>query len=347
MKQILVHIGTGKTGTRSIQAALTRMRRRDQLGGVAYPDVGGRRDHAMLTFPYKAFERLGRGLRSMVDHDRDRARAMGETMHATFDEILDRHDRVLLSTEFFENMESDGVDRLVDDLHRHGFERIGVLVYVREPAGLYVSRMQQQIRASSTIVQPRGFRFGYRRRLEPWDRPDVGLDVRAFDRSRLVGGDVVDDCLSAVEDFFDIELPRMAAPARNLSMSSEAMILLQRYRLHMHPDADDRVRADSARLVDLVEELQAAADTTSPRLVAWAGDRILHANREDLAWLRERHGLDLGTDHPERLRADEPEVVRIEDVLDGWRPEVLEALTQHVVAWLLGHEAPAAGDGSP
>lgn len=346
MKQILLHIGTGKTGTRSIQAALTRMRRQDQLGGVAYPDVGGRRDHALLTFPYKPFERLGRGLRSMVDHDRDRARAMGETMHATFDQILARHDRVLLSTEFFENIEPDGVDRLLHDLHRHGFDRVGVLVYVRDPAGLYVSRMQQQIRASSTIVQPRSFRFGYRRRLEPWDRPDVELTVRAFDRSRLAGGDVVDDCLSAVEAFFDVELPRTPSTTRNLSMSSEAMILLQRYRLHVHPDADDRVRADSSRLVDLVEELHADAATTSPRLVAWAVDRILHANREDLAWLRERHGLDLGRDHPERLRTDEPEVVRIEDVLAGWRPEVLEALTQHVLARLLGHQAPAAGGGS-
>ncbi|MEM9038639.1 MAG: hypothetical protein AAGD33_01960 [Actinomycetota bacterium] len=335
MPRALVHIGLGKTGTTSIQSALVRLRDGPGLGPVRYPSLARRTDHAMLSVLYKPYDRLARGIRAKVDAVPGGYEATRAAVRDEFQPALSSGDDLILSTEFFDSLSGDEVARFVDELTRAGYDEIAVLVYLRGPAPLYLSRTQQLVKASGSIVPPDRFRFGYRSRVEVWADRVNRLFVRAVEPG---ADDVVEDALSVAERFFGIALARPAVARENSSLSSEGMILLQRYRRIVHADRDDQFLPDSNRLLDVIRAVESEhGNLTQARLAGWASDAVAAVNAEDLAWLAEQHDLDLRGASAEAVDRPRPvtAVLDVADVLDEWSAAGLELLTHRVMALLL------------
>lgn len=187
---IWLHIGLGKTGTKTIQRFLKWNRRELRALGYLYPDPGaGGNAHYNLAYQLLQPKKLRPGRKTWEDI----ARLTAENPQKT----------LLLSAETFgafKAREIAAVRRFLPDAD------FRMVVYLREQAGLLESWHSQRIKNGAAREDIGTFgaavmeSMTFTRMLEPW-RDSLGRDklsVRVFDRSRFVNGDLIDDFLSSV-----------------------------------------------------------------------------------------------------------------------------------------------------
>jgi hypothetical protein len=260
--KILLHIGTEKTGSTSIQRFLRRNRERLPRHGFATSTSLGPRSHVALAVmslgdrpTSRLHKRLGLATRSDVEqYRRDRTAALRAELAAYEDAT------VLLSCEqlsFLPNNQQK-VQRLCDWLH--GFsEDIRVLVYLRRQDSMLVALYSQELKSGRTapLEVPgldkagAGSKYDYLAMIDRWSQV-VGADrvqPRVFERGQLVGGDVIEDYLDAIglgaSDEFDYP------DERNPSLDAAGMEFLRLFNQHV-PDrrlGPNAVRGDIASLL--------------------------------------------------------------------------------------------------
>lgn len=178
MTEVIPHVGTHKTGTTSIQAALAASRPALQAAGILYPDVspflGGRRDaqHELAHALTRDDARTAAGLAAFVAHLRDTA---------------PQTDTILISAEPMYRhalgAKADRVDR--PDLERAAraayLDRLAALfagfdteiaIYFRDPLGFAESLFANSVVNSlssldfAPYIDRRALRFDYRFQLD-------------------------------------------------------------------------------------------------------------------------------------------------------------------------------------
>ena len=68
MKNALIHIGSGKTGSSSIQAEMKRLQSDGKLGDIVYPLFGQRSNQNQLTLLFLPRERQPREIRGLIEN---------------------------------------------------------------------------------------------------------------------------------------------------------------------------------------------------------------------------------------------------------------------------------------
>jgi hypothetical protein len=334
-KSAFVHIGVGKTGTSSIQLVLGGLARTGRLSGIAVPSVAGN-GQVLLPAAYQTADRLPRALRAAVGSDPERFR---RELRAAWIEAIRARSSIAVSSEFLARFSDEEASAFHRDLVEAGYENIACLVYVREPAGLYLSDVQQTLKASASFTPPDAFRTGYRDCIERWRALCGGrITVRLFRPDALLEGDVVADFLARLAAFFGIERPRPRYRRQNESISAEGMILLQKYRRHLHPDADDVFIPASNRLLDLIATVEPTLTrpVTRPRLRDGVKRAVADGAAGDVAYLAKSFGIDIAVDVPEgRPQADVAPFVDVAAILDAYDPVALDELTVRLLGALL------------
>lgn len=342
-KSALVHIGVGKTGTTSIQFVLDGLARLGRLPGIAVPSVGGS-GQARLPAAYQAMDRLPRVLRPVVGNDPERLR---RELHAAWIDAIRGQSALAVSCEFLARFSDAEAFAFHRDLVEAGYENIHCLVYVREPAGLYLSDVEQALKASASFTPPGEFRTGYSEHIERWRSVCEGrITVRLFRPDALLGGDVVIDFLAEMAAFFGIERPDARYRRQNESISAEGMILLQKYRRHVHPKADDVFMPDSNRLLTLISKLEPTLTrpVTRPRLRDRVARVVCDGAAGDIAYLSREFGIEI----PNAIagRAPQPDPGPFADVagiLEAYDPIALDELSVRLLGALLKSVPPLPG----
>ena len=129
----LVHIGPPKTGTTAVQGAFHARRREVLAQGVRYAGRSRHSGAAVLAVGGRPSFQRDTGpppMRRWTDLAREVRRATEA--------------RVLLSSEFFADVEPDRIPRIVDDLER---ERLHVVVTLRPLARILASQWQQYVQS--------------------------------------------------------------------------------------------------------------------------------------------------------------------------------------------------------
>lgn len=221
----VVHIGTEKTGSTSIQSLLRGNRRALGRHGFATSRQLGARSQialAVVALPddtrWRAHRVLGLETAEDVQRFRDDRRAALER------ELAGRAGTLLLSCEQLSKLPPDpaNVRRLTDWLDGLVSE-VRVLVYLRRQDSLLVSLYSQALKSGRTaplsvpdeMAAGPGSKFDYAATLSRW--ADVvgeqNVSARVFERSALVGGDVIDDYLDVIGmDGADLTLPDRKNP---------------------------------------------------------------------------------------------------------------------------------------
>ena len=143
MRELILHIGTHKTGTTTVQAALAASA--DQLlrqYGLLYPATGR---------PQSKFEcRFGHHFLAT-----SLSRAAGVEQPGVWTDFLEEcerssAERVLVSAEYFSSLKPDQIARLNQLVS--GFERVSVILYLRNPVRFLLSAYRQQTNGHRAIA---------------------------------------------------------------------------------------------------------------------------------------------------------------------------------------------------
>jgi hypothetical protein len=166
---------------------------------------------------------------------------------------------------------------------------VEIVCYVRRPSDYYLSRVQQQLKASWAIHAAGP--VSYRRQLEAAMAAADRLHVIPYDRSKFPDGDIVADFASRFVPEVNAVLRAATSTDRNPSMSAEAMDVMQAFRRDHHADENDRFTVDSGELRRKLAQREAElGGQWRPKLLPHVRERIDQSSI-DVLWLRDTFGI--------------------------------------------------------
>jgi hypothetical protein len=225
---IYIHVGMHKTGTSSIQSAFFRNQRRLLSHDINYLSIDENHSWALFSLFCDQPHLYYLNRREAIDTE-EKAAAHNGAIDAALGRELQHNtcSRFVVSGEALFRLTPAGIARLKQRFEPFA-ERFKIIVYVREPYSFINSAFQEGVRAGftfdhmiHTVALPRYRRI--RLFIDAFGRSAV--DVRVFDRTRLVGGDLIADFIAAVDA--PAQLADFLAGARtNEALSHEAALIL-------------------------------------------------------------------------------------------------------------------------
>ena len=228
--KIILHIGPPKTGTTAIQGALMQNRKALLEAGALYFTDPKDTAWALPMIFHREDEMLP-ALRAQfwsIQEAQNWSRRAWDALDAQI--ARHRPHTVILSSEHYASMQLR-VPALLERLRAISTD-IEVLAYLRDPASLYCSYVDQQIRGGTRLAQlPTPWDYPYPpvarlgRYLEALGRER--LHVQAFDRKHLHKGDIVADFMQVLNGRLGLNLPQIAfSGTQNTALSGAAAALL-------------------------------------------------------------------------------------------------------------------------
>lgn len=271
LREIVLHIGSGKTGTTSIQDFLHQNRDLLSQLGYLYPGAPGRHRHYRLSLSVQSdsvLQRLPtwRGERSRF--------ASADSFRREFHHQLMREinkaakPNVLLSDEALYGLPSQALQRLHRLLGQIGSKSLRVIVYLRRQDDHLASRYQQVVKVGETrrlIDRVRQSRlkgtYDYYSRLCLWHEriAPTTFKVRQFERNSFVEGSLILDFLEAAgldNKCFHLNNVR----ERNESLNAESIEFLRIINLYRAE------KAGPARVPSNRDIARRIVDTAAPTL---------------------------------------------------------------------------------
>ncbi len=296
-RRAVIHIGTTKTGTKTIQKALFSARSKLLSDArILYPSIAANQSTYLGTiFRDEAPRRL-----QFIDPDATEEQSVAhlrKKFRASLDADVANTDwhTLVISAESLSGFNPKAIARLVEWLTEYVSD-IGVVAYVRHPVDWTRSAVLQRLKGGETLDQlyenmPRP---NWRRRFTPW------LDAVGIERFRLVSFDDARKNEGIMESFCDAAgLPRETvlslAPAKhaNESMSLEAALLLDSLNRQRPLFRDGKLsperRWHGAHTIKLIPG-------NKFYLGAEHAAKVRVDSRPDLEWLNETFGTNLYPD---------------------------------------------------
>lgn len=316
-RQFLLHMGHPKTGTSALQRALRASEKQLAQQGTLYPDANWVRHNHRVHF-IDVLQRKQSNLVLKLGGS-NRAREAAEAGWQRLSQELESgvFDRVIMSSEgLLGNAQRADRQVLTDRLSRVTNQPIRALAYIREPSRYYLSQLQQRLKGGRGMEMPRAHKWS---RSIKFCRQELGFDleVRAYDRNKLIKADIV-------ADFWDwAQLDPALQPQKqlevNVSLSSEAMAVL----LALGLKSPAKTKSQLYRQRQLVRAVrktdQELAQPSRPTLRPEWRDYVSRINQDYLV-LRDDFGLTypdldydlIGQDLPDKP----PRLEKVQDLCD-------------------------------
>ena len=144
MKKVLLHIGTGKTGSSSIQKTLSRNRAALKSLGISYPKYGHPTNHEELNIPIKG-DKGPRAIRERFKREEEDFESYRQRLLEEFLGDLNSNSDSIISAEHLYTLNQERINFLKQQFEKCGIDRVKVIIYLREPVSLYKSQLGDQI----------------------------------------------------------------------------------------------------------------------------------------------------------------------------------------------------------
>ena len=349
-KTALLHIGTPKTGTTSIQRWLAHSQQHGSLAPVRYPLWKGTPHQQRLVTLYERYEDLPPTMRRIYGPNDKNYRRLREEYREFIYAQLRAATAAVISAESLSDVFSPRLAaRLRADLESLGFREFRVVLYIRDPADFFLSATQQGLKSdpadfflSATqlgpktttrppfVREPASFKYDFLQMTETWEHAFPGsLVVRKYPTG--FHSDVIDDFSAVLKQCLRVAPPRVSLRA-NATLSAEGMQILQDYRV-----CGGNLTPDTARVASFLSESAQLLPQTKPVLRKDVAEQIRANHRADAEVLHSRYGVDLGLQHcgpASTLPRDKPH--RVDEIVESVDPEIVHQLllllVQHVLS---------------
>jgi hypothetical protein len=328
-KSILLHIGSPKTGTTSIQRWLSDAQGSGYLAKGCYPLWEGDHNQQRLVSLYLSYDELPPASQVLYGSNIRRYESMRDRYRRFLFKRFRDVDKAIISAESLSGpFSSKLATGLKSDLKSLGFDEFHVLYYVRDPADYFLSMMQQDLKSSRKppfIEDPKTFKYEFLKRAENWENAFPGrLIVRNFSNDARF--DIVKDFTEVLQRCLGVELP-WAPLKENTSISAEGMKILQDYREAFWPDSSIRT-PDVNRLVQFLVNSKQYTLQTKPTLIKEFVDVIRTNHEDDAKALYYRYGVDLGLEAATSANVPSPrgESYRVDEIVDSVDGKIINRL---------------------
>ena len=301
--EIILHIGTSKTGTSSIQSSLYEAREKLLQHGILYPDLSNSGiSHNFLVTGFISQKFLPRQYQTKLDQGKI---SLPFDFEKSWKELLNQCSffepkKLILSGEYFAFMEYNSCKKFISKLLKLTDLPITVVAYIRRPSSHYNSQIQQKIKASHCLIDPFNYRYKFKNMLLKWlDFDSVSVEPNFFHKAHLKGNDVIYDFWSKYiqkKPFLDSKI------YTNTSISAESAYILWDFRRRFYSQEDGLFRAPSNRLLkDLINLENIESIKTNKFELKQQLLNIVDSNHlEDIQWFEEQYktSLDISTVNP-------------------------------------------------
>ncbi|MEZ0578834.1 hypothetical protein [Nocardioides sp. MH1] len=236
----VLHIGTGKTGTTTIQGVLAHSREALAEGGTLYPRAFGNQRHlkfGFLVLPDRQLVRSSEWLRA-GNADLDPEEFRRRVRRRLRRELTPAVRRVLISEEGLYRRNAAAVERVRQFTDARGGS-VRILIYLRRQDDHLSSNYQQVVkgggiaRMADWASSDLHYMYDYYDHLSRW-RANIGpaaFVVRTFEPARFVRGSLVEDFIEAAG--IEVDVTSLApAERRNESLCAGAVEILRLFNLY-------------------------------------------------------------------------------------------------------------------
>ncbi|SEI72697.1 hypothetical protein SAMN05518849_101696 [Sphingobium sp. AP50] len=247
--KIILHIGDAKCGSSSIQSSMQVAQKELLEAGILYHAPSKTSGH----FSYITL------MNGKTRGDNEKQKEIAKRNISEIKELIEQHSPkyIVLSAENFFNTHPSKILNLLKDILGAFPEELHVVAYVRHPISHYLSTIQQMLKANSQFIQPQTYCRDTASTFSRWLNEPLctSVDARLFDRTRLKGGSTVTDFQDYLRGVTGIENFELEDISENNGLSTEQIILLQRFRRDFMANQDGRFLPESTHLLKLFEEL--------------------------------------------------------------------------------------------
>jgi hypothetical protein len=231
MRKIVLHIGSGKTGTTSIQQALLKDKTNDNIN-YNFPDLGNNIGNQIIKFAFIPRHSVPEKLANNYSKTKSsNINFFQEDIRYLFRKQCEDFHNIVISSEFLFSLSKYEAIDFASYLRHIGFDEIHVIMYLRDPADYYLSLTQQTIKSRATIAGPQKFKFNAMSAINNWSHinPDT-LTIKEFNVKYLFNGNVVKD-FEYYLNKLDIHANLISDTYFNTTMSSELCQIFQDFNM--------------------------------------------------------------------------------------------------------------------
>lgn len=328
-KTILLHIGTAKTGSTSIQKWLADAQERGYLKQVSYPLWGRSHNQQRLVSLYKNYEELPLPMRPSFGREGDHyERTRNHYQKFLFKELRAERNAVLSGESLCAVLSPQQIKQLRQDLETMGFREFHIVLYVRDPADFYLSSTQQAMKMAFKppfIRDLERFKYDFLNWAQAWEETFPGkLIVRKFPPEKH--RDIIEDFSAVLEERMGLRIPWVPMKM-NASLSAEGMHILQTYR-ETFSENQELLTPDAQKLIAFLERSNQTLPQTKPVLKQEIAELIRAHHKQDASALKVKYGIDLGLENfdtkPARPLIATPR--RVADIVESIDPDVVQRL---------------------
>jgi len=307
--KLVLHIGSGKTGTTSIQNFFVRNAEELSANGVLYPvNKSVAPNHILLPAGFVKNNAI------QIPHNRFYLDDFNKYkddfvrfMRALDADIKEQQPAVLvLSAEQLFRDFTEVAELGFAEFLKPYFDEIAVVAYVRDPVSDYASRISQKVRTGGLMFPP--IVRDVRSVLEYYESQFPGcVHVNAFERDQLVNGDVVFDFVTKYVTQALSTLQAKKLPSYNESLPVELLLKLQEQRLRFQPEGKRPEIETSAFISAMTRNFSQAypAKKNGKLKLKPEVEDYLRQSAIDYLWLRDQYGVTFNSLNYENMKTTE------------------------------------------